>query len=242
MLWKMIMKRCYFLLAGLTGFLFTTAMAADTPRGDLLELHSCEVYAGGCVVSSEAMQSGRYMLRAWNFTGGRFAGSELAGLKLAVLQLSDDNLAAPGTDPGQAVIYLPESATASQRDALVAWIKSSQPDFHPTQILTRVLPLRFEVRDGSCLFAAGNSVSVQTSPFQRCENFTCGESLWYQPRSTASRFTVAVDRSSRVAEPLLQLKWIDSAKRNVFAAKFGEADSAHPLFVGLDPVCGSNLF
>ena len=236
------MKRCHYLLAGLTGFVFTTAMAADTPRGDLLELHSCEVYAGGCVVSSEAMQSGRYMLRAWSFTGGHFAGSEFAGLQLAVLQLSDDNLAAPGTDSGQAVIYLPDSATAGQRAALVAWLKSSQPDFHPAQISTRVLPLRFEARDGNSVFTAGASICVRTSPFQRCETFTCGESLWYQPRSAASEFTVAVDQSSRVAEPLLQLKWEDSAKRNVFQAKFGESVSSHPLFVGIDPVCGTNLF
>ena len=236
------MKRYDCLLAGLTGFLCTTAIAADAPRGDLLELHSCEVYAGGCVVSSEAMQSGHYMLRAWNFAGGRFAGSELAGLKLAVLQVSDANLAAPGTDSGRAVVYLPDSATASQRSALVAWLKSSQPDFHPAQTLTRVLPLRFETHGGTFSFAAGTSVSVQTAPFQRCETFTCGESLWYQPRSVTSQFTVAVDKSSRVTEPLLQLQWNDDAKRNVFRAKFGESDSAHPLFVGLDPVCGSNWF
>jgi len=236
------MKRCYCLLAGLTGLLLSNAIAADAPRGQLLELHSCEVYAGGCVVSSEAMQSGRYMLRAWSFTGGQFAGSDLSGLQVALLQLSDDNLAAPGTDSGRAVLYLPEKATAAQRDALAAWLKSSQPGFHPASVSIRIVPIRFESRDGNCLLAAGNSVFVRTSPFQRCENFTCGESLWYQPRSAATAFTVAVDQSSRVSEPLLQLTWTDSAKRNVFQARFGESDSAHPLFVGLDPICGSNLF
>jgi len=236
------MKRCYCLLAGLTGLLFTSAMAADAPHGQLLELHSCEVYAGGCVVSSEAMQSGGYMFRAWNFAGGQFEGSDLAGLTLAVLQLSEHNLAAPGTESGRVVIYLPEKASAAQRNALTAWLNSSQPDFHPASVSTKIVPIQFEARDGSCLVAAGNSIQIRASPFQRCENFTCGESLWYQPRSAATQFTVAVDRSSRVDEPTLQLKWSDSGKRNVFQARFGESGFARPLFVGIDPVCGSTLF
>jgi hypothetical protein len=236
------MKRCYYLLAGLTGFLFTPVLAADTPCGELLELHSCEVYAGGCVVSSEAMQSGRYMLRAWKFTGGQFRGTDLTGLNLAVLQLSEDNLAAPGTSSGRAVVYVPQTATAMQRDTLIAWLRSSQSDFRPTDISTRAVPVGFETHGGSCIVTVGDSISVRTSPFQRCESFTCGESLWYEPRSATSQFAVAVDQSSHVQEPLLQLRWEDGAKRNVFRAKFGEANSNHPLFVGIDPVCGATWF
>lgn len=141
------MKKLTLLFAGLIGLGLHSALAADAPRGSLLEIHSCEVYAGPCVVSSESPQEGRYMVRAWNFTGGSFNGADLAGLKIAVLQDSPENLAESGSDSGQAVVYLPESAAQTQRNALLAWLKSSQPDFHPTKLQTRVVPLQFTQSD-----------------------------------------------------------------------------------------------
>jgi hypothetical protein len=88
------MKKLAF-FAAISGCLsLCPAFADDQPRGSLMEVHSCELYAGGCVVSSEATLGGRYMLRAWNFSGGSFAGSDLAGLQVALLESSSDNLAA----------------------------------------------------------------------------------------------------------------------------------------------------
>src|SRR5678816_3098467 len=105
-----------------TGFigLALAANGNETPRGTLLELHSCELYAGGCVVSAEVPQAGKYMLRVWDFSGGNFQGTDLKGLKFAVLQTSVDNLALTDAHYGQAIVYLPETATEAQRAALVA--------------------------------------------------------------------------------------------------------------------------
>src|SRR5262245_14512590 len=122
------MKRFALSLAVFSLFLCGRMFGATAPYGSVLELHSCELYAGGCIVSSEATLGGRYMLRAWHFSGGSFHGAELAGLNLVVLQSSSDNLAAPEANPGSAIVYLPGNSTAGQRDALVAWLKSSQPD------------------------------------------------------------------------------------------------------------------
>jgi len=230
------MKRTLFLIPAL--FALQPAFGADAPRGSLLELHSCEVYAGGCVVSSEAQQGGRYMLRAWDFNGGSFAGTDFRGLQVAVLQLSPDNLAADGSSSGRAVLYLPDSASPSQRAALLGWLKSTQPDFHPEQTLTRAVPLDLKKTAEGYTLKAGDSISVETTPMERCESFTCGEALWYQPRSRASIFTVAVDRASTVQEPLLQLKWEDHGKRNAFIARFGDSESAKGRFVTMAEVCG----
>ncbi len=232
------MKRLVLLLTGLVGLSANNTFAGDLPRGSLLELHSCELFAGGCVVSSEAPQGGRYMVRAWDFTGGSFEGTALTGLQIAVLQSSPDNLAATDSKSGEAVIYLPQAATSSQRDALVAWIKSSQPDFRPTRIQTRIVPIQFARTDQGYSFSAGDLISVTTAPFQRCDIFACGESLWYQPRTATSVFTVAAERSAQVAEPLLRMKWSDAGKRNIFLARFGQPDSAKNLYVSLDEVCG----
>jgi hypothetical protein len=51
-------------------------------------------------------------------------------------------------------------------------------------------------------------------------------------------FTVALDRSSEVTEPLLKLKWRDAGQRSVFLAKFGQPTPAKNIFVTTADFCG----
>jgi hypothetical protein len=236
--WNKAMKRLLLLLTVTFGLVSQPLLAAETPRGNLLELHSCELYAGGCTVSSEATQGGRYMLRLWDFTGGTFNGTDFQGLRLAVLQSSPDNLAASGSKPGEAVLYLPQSATAIQREALAAWVKSSQPDFSAIKLQSRVVPFAVVKTDTGYAFSAGSFVSVSTRSLEKCESGSCGEALWYEPRTPTSVFTVAVNNSSQVNEPLLKLTWVDSAKRSVFLGHFGEPATATEVFVTMNELCG----
>ena len=232
------MKTVAFLLTGIACFLGHDVLADGQPRGTLLELHSCELYAGGCIVSSEATLGGRYMVRAWNFSGGSFGGSDLAGLQVAVLQSASENLAADQTDPGQVVVYLPESANGEQQGALLGWLRSSQSDLKDAKLQTRTVALHFASTASGCAFSAGKFLAVKTAPLETCETGACGEALWYTPRSETSVFTVAVDRASQVTEPLLKLKWNDAGKRSVFLAKFGGDTSAKELYVSTADLCG----
>jgi hypothetical protein len=229
------MKKLTFLI-GLGWLSASTVFGGQPPRGTLLELHSCELYAGGCVVSSQATLEGRQMLRVWNFAGGTFAGADLSGLQLAVLQSSSDNLAAPEAKSGEAVVYLPKSATLAQRDALLGWLKSDQPDFKPTKLQTRIVPMNFLKNGTAFAFNAGDAISVKTAALEECEMGGCGEALWYTPRSATGMFTVTVNRASTVNEPLLRLQWNDAGKRSVFVGRFGEP--ARETFVTLADLCG----
>jgi hypothetical protein len=65
----------------------------------------------------------------------------------------------------------------------------------------------------------------------------CGEALWYTPRSSTALFTVAVDKSSSVNEPLLKVRWEDSGKRSVFLGKFGEGPTKEVYVTSAD-LCG----
>jgi hypothetical protein len=233
------MKKMAFLAAVLGCLSLCPAFADDQPRGSLMEVHSCELYAGGCVVSSEATLGGRYMLRAWNFSGGNFAGTDLAGLQVALLESSPDNLAASKTTADRAIVYLPQSATVSQRKALLAWIKSSAPELKTAKLQTRIAPLRLEKSENGYVFSAGDSVSVNASTSAACGMGSCGEELWYTPRSTTTVFTVVGNRSSHVSEPTLKLKWDDAGKRSVFLAKFGESASAKEIYVTAADFCGT---
>jgi hypothetical protein len=233
------MKRLTFLLATIVGFTLNIAHADDTPRGSLMELHSCELFAGGCTVSSESPQDGRYMLRVWDFSGGSFNGAELKGLQFAVVQSSPDNLAATGSKSGEAVVYLPKAATQTQRDSLLAWLQSSQKDFHPAKIQTRVVPIEFTKNEKGYALSAGKFISVKTSSIESCDAGSCGEELWYQPRTTTSCFTVVVNNASKVVEPMLKLSWTDGAKRSVFLARFGETEGAKNVYVTLADLCST---
>jgi hypothetical protein len=232
------MKALSLFFAGLVGFAVNAATAADAPHGSLMEIHSCEVYAGPCVVSSESPQEGRYMARAWNFTGGSFNGTDLTGLQVAVMQSSSDNLAEANSKSGEAVVYLPEKATQVQRDSLLAWLKSSQTDFHPANLQTRVVPLQFTKSDDGYIFTAGNFLQVKTAPLQACAMGGCGESLAYQPRAQTSLFTVVVNNGSKVDEPLLKLRWNANGDRNIFLGRFGNSIPAKDLYVSLAELCG----
>lgn len=233
------MKRASYYLIGLT-WLVAPCLWAETPtRGSLLELHSCELYAGGCVVSSEATQCGRYMLRAWSFSQGSSANEKLAGLQFAVLEASSENLAVENAAAEQAVVYLPQHATADQRDALLSWLRANAPELKHATLKSRVVPIELRDLGTGYALSAGQFISVQTAPLESCPMGSCGESLWYIPRMTTSEFTVAVDSASRVEEPLLKLKWIDAGKRSVFLAKFGEPGTGKDTYVTSADVCGA---
>ena len=163
------MKRSLLLSLSAACLAATTSFASDQPRGSLLELHSCELYAGGCIVSSESPGEGRYLLRAWNFTGGSFNGEQLAGLQAAVLQASSENLAAPETMAKESVVYLPSSATKSQREALVAGLTSSQPDLKSAKLQSRVVPMAFGKNDSGYTFSAGEFAKVSTASLESCD-------------------------------------------------------------------------
>ena len=227
---------------GLGSFTLYQVFAADEPRGILMELHSCEVYAGGCVVSSEATLGGRYLLRAWNFSGGKFNGTDLAGLQLAVLEIGSDNLAAEKATPGQTIVYLPSDATRAQTDALMAWVKSTLPKLSVGKLQTRTVPIHF-VRDGAnYTLSAGDSISAKIVPLSSCVFGSCGEELWYTPRSSTTVFTVAVNSTSRVTEPSLKLKWNDGGKRSVFVGRFGDSELTKNAYVTANDFCGTTTF
>jgi hypothetical protein len=219
-------------LAFIVTFLLGTfgLRAEQAPRGELLELHSCQVYIGGCIASAEATQDGRYLLRVWSFSTGAHNGVALDGVQAGLLETGAQNLADNKALPSAAVVYLPQSATPAQSAALLDWLKTSNPELSNIRIQTRVLPMHFDrADDGVVTFTAGNSLRVQVRPFQSCGLASCGEALWYTPRSPLSSYTVEVTNESVVREPLLALTWIDHGKNNVFHGRFGEPRAQTPF-------------
>ena len=221
----------------LTAFGNGPLQAADAPRGDVLEIHSCQVYIGGCIASSEATLEGRMELRVWHFTGGSHRGVELANLEVALLQISDQNLATKDARPTAAVIYLPASATGVENAALLDWIEGTNPQLADAQLRTRIVAMRFAKSGGHAAFSGGEFVALAAKPFAPCGLISCGEALWYTPRSVMTAYTVEVADTVSVNEPLLALRWIDHGKNSVFAGRFGDGPTAAAVFQSPSMIC-----
>ncbi len=211
-------------------FVDYSVRAADAPRGDLLEIHSCQVYIGGCIASSEATLEGRTELRVWSFSGGSHRGVGFDKLQVALLETSDQNLATKDARTTAAVVYLPASATGVQNAALIDWVKGTNPQLANAKLHMRVVAMSFAKSRGSVVFSGGEFVALAAKPFEPCGLSSCGESLWYTPRSAMTPYTVEVAEKVNVNEPLLALQWIDHGKNSVFSGRFGEGRTAVAVF------------
>jgi hypothetical protein len=231
-------KELVTLFTSLSWLAVNGATGGEEPQGRLIELHSCEVYAGACMVSSQATLGGRNTLQVWDLESGSWQGVSLKGLQMAVLESSSENLALPGARADQAVVYLPERANSEQRNALLGWLKSRDSQLATTKIQTRVLPMSLTCSPEGIGFRAGQFALLRVAALGDCQNRICGESLWYEPNTPTSLFTVALNEGSRVNEPLLKLTWSDFGKRSVFVARFGLRQMAKSHYVQSSDWCG----
>ena len=231
------MKHFAILLLGTFILPSTGVYAVEPPRGELVELHSCEVYAGGCVVNSEATLRGRYMVQAWNFTGGSHDGVEFKGLQAALLQASGVNLAFETSQPTACVLYVPESASDDQIHALQRWTQTQQPQIAGCQKEIRRVTMSYSRSDLKISLRAGDFLSLETAALQPCGEVSCGEQLWYTPRAPNSLFTVVFNETCHVRESALSLEWSQHGRRSVFLAQFGAESSAEGRFTDSRPFC-----
>jgi hypothetical protein len=233
------MSRSFHLLLGLMlGASLLTARCDSpgaVPRGQVAELHSCEVYAGGCIVSAEATIAGHYVMRAWQFDSGQFHGVDLRGLHLALLETGSLNLADKGNPAERAVAYVPQNISGPQRQALVAWARANTAA-NLSDADIKAAPIQMEIQGTDLRVSLGSDVNFSGTTAPTCGLSSCGESLWYQPRSEMSAFTVDQLTRSRIVEPALALQWQDHGRRTLFLGRFGDPAPSNPT--GL---CGAPL-
>ncbi len=226
---RLLSASALFLLATLAPAL-AAHVDPNTPRGRFVELHSCELYAGSCVVSAEANVTGNYVLRAWQFDHGAIAGVALQGLSVALLESGEQNLAVPENAAQSAVVYLPPSLTPAQRAALLAWAGQNT---RARLAGTRVMPLQIAYSGDRINFSAGRDIAFDAGAPAPCATLaSCGEMLWYEPRGAATSFVVDQLGRSRIVEPLLTLTWMDHGRRTLFSGRFGDPEPVIP------PICG----
>lgn len=208
-------------------FLLVTAKAcfAAEPSGEFVELHSCDLYTGGCTASSEATLLGRQRFCMWLINRGLWAGQDLAGAKLALLEVGSENLAEKGAVADRAEIFVPKGTTAERKKALVSWLATECPLPASTSVIEADICYR---RTGpKAELTVDDAVAVSTIPLGQCRTGACGQALWYEPTCRHSSFAVVSSRTSTIRDGRLHLAWTDHDRPNVFLATFGPgAESA----------------
>ena len=121
--------RLSFSVAALALALSSSAFAGESITGSYVEARTAEVFAGGCIMSSEAETIGRQAVLAWRIDQGGFDGQTLDGLRVVAAISGDRNLGVReigGEAPSyvKAVVYVDERATPAQQRALATLVRS----------------------------------------------------------------------------------------------------------------------
>lgn len=206
----------------MAGLWYAAALWAAEPQGEYVELHSCEVYTGGCTASAWSTLGGRSVVRVWKFEKASENGIDLAGLSVAVLEVGTENLAMKGNPATASVVYLPEAATPEQRVALLTWVRAKGD---PATV-SKVVPISYRQDGAEITVQAGKEIFFSTRAIAHCDSGSCGESLWYEPRGDIGAYTVLVNDEASIAEPALQLAWKDNSSKSVFFGHFGHRQAA----------------
>lgn len=195
-----------------------TCFSAE-PSGEFVELHSCDLYTGGCTASSESTLLGRQLFRVWSMNQGTWNNQDLAGLKVALLELGSVNLAEKGALAEKAEIFVPKALAPAQKEALLSWVASQGI----TRASTRVVEAEITYqRSGSAAnVVVGDSIALSTMAIGKCGSGACGQALWYEPQAKHSSFEVVASRVSRIWDSALNFLWTDHDRPNVFLANFG---------------------
>ncbi|HYY31145.1 MAG TPA: hypothetical protein VE860_24615 [Chthoniobacterales bacterium] len=207
------------------------ACFAAEPAGEFVELHSCDLYTGGCTASSESTLLGRQLLRVWSIEEGTWNNQNLAGLKVALLELGSVNLAEKGALGDKAELFVPKGLAPVQKDALLSWVSSQAITPASTQVCDA--EITYQRIGPAANVTVGDSIVLSTMPIAKCNTGACGQALWYEPQVKYSSFEVLASRVSRIQEPALNFLWTDHDRPNVFLASFGP----HGIVARAETIC-----
>lgn len=92
-------------------FLVSQLCSAAEPFGEFVELHSCDLYTGGCTASADSTLLGRQVFRAWSIARGAWNGQDLTHLKV-----------------DHSALEVVASRTSKIRDATLFWADHDRPN------------------------------------------------------------------------------------------------------------------
>lgn len=218
------MKKLALAVACLSVTMTMTTLSARsvTLTGTYVEARTSEVFAGGCIINSEAGTTGREALLAWKVDRGRFNGVPLDGLAVVAAVSGDTNLSVHeiGGEVAntRAALFVDARATAAQRKALVAMVRTLSNGIVSTIVESTPTPIEFVAGD--------RDIQVSTKVLRlgvRKElnhTATCGNKQWFSPLSTVHHAEMGTAAENAFSGASLGTKWSDPDKRSAFFGTF----------------------
>ena len=204
-----------------------SARAGDRGRviGEYVEARTAEVFAGGCIMNSEAETAGRQAVLAWRITSGRYDGIALDGLAVTAAVAGDRNLGmremggeAPQTV--RAILTVDARANAAQQAALAALAKELSNGLITDVVRVDVAPIRFDVSAQTIDVSATDALRLTVNKTM-VHDPSCGAMQWFKPFSTQlTQSTMGTAEAHAFTGVGLGSKWSAPHKKSAFYGTF----------------------
>ena len=220
--------RNYHLLAVCAAtLLMVSTTCAATIKGEYLEARTCAVYAGECFTNSEVGLAGREALLAWKVDEGSWNGVKLDGLGAALVVTSDNTLGHNDViplKPGKtsAVILVDDRANATQKKALVEFVKDSAKKLTKNVIKVESVPFKLENDhlSGKGLFSAGKAAEIKTRAIKSGDCVCTNEIVYYHPLTKVENYHPAFSLKHTYQGKNLDRRWSNTGPCSAFLATF----------------------
>ena len=208
---------------------FSTSLALASERekviGEYVEARTAEVFAGGCIMNSEAETAGRQAVIAWRITRGTLDGVTLDGLAVVAAVAGDRNLGMRemgGEEPHEvrALITVDARATPAQRDVLVRLAREMSGGLITDIVRVDTAPVRFATTTTQVQVAAADLVLLTVNK-EMTHDPSCGAMQWFKPFSkqlTSSAMGFA--EAHAFSGDGLGTKWSAPHKKSAFYGTF----------------------
>jgi len=216
------------LLLGASGALSASgAPGADERRltGEYVEARTAEVFAGGCIMNSEAETMGRQAVMAWRISTGSFEGVPLDGLTVAAAVAGDRNLGMRelgGEAPTavKAIIMVDPRATPAERDALVRLVRELSNGLITHVVRVDTAPIKFATSQKYVEVSVPESSLLLTVNKEMKHDPSCGAMQWFKPFTTLAQSSMGVAEEHAFSGHGLGTKWSAPDKRSAFYGTF----------------------
>lgn len=205
----------------------STVAQAGQITGEYIESRSCDVYTGPCFANGQIGQAGREAVLAWKVDKGSWNGVDLAGLSAVLVLNANDTLGfnpsfAVNPFPVKSVMLVDDKATSEQRDALIAFVKSSTPKLSDQILKVEAAPISL-VNDhltGKGKLVAGELAQIETRAMSKKDCVCTNEAVFYPPLTKISNSQPAYALKTSFQGAGLNNTWEVNGARSAFLGTF----------------------